>query len=241
MLKNEETKVYYYSKLLQSYLYNDEIYKNINQGCFDAYVFDLYFIALLIDYVETYTSLDSPYRDLTIKTRLYNLINHIRMDAKYSNMEIKKYYYDIFNDLIIKLNQTDEETNIEEWILTELVVRTEIKLKRIISYDKYYEYEDFVKRSLGYDFIFLTYLSDEINDDMFNESIELLANDEFYFASLNDLLLNCPILLSNATFTKRTKKVLEYNLNHIDNSNPLKIRTFIKKQINKHIKNLKNI
>ena len=170
MLKNEETKVYYYSKLLQSYLYNDEIYKNINQGCFDAYVFDLYFIALLIDYVETYTSLDSPYRDLTIKTRLYNLINHIRMDAKYSNMEIKKYYYDIFNDLIIKLNQTDEETNIEEWILTELVVRTEIKLKRTISYDKYYEYEDFVKRSLGYDFIFLTYLSDEINDDMFNAS-----------------------------------------------------------------------
>ena len=241
MLKNDEFKIFYYSKLLQSYLYNDEIYKKVNQGCYDLYIFDQYFIAILINFINDYILIDCPYQDLDVKPKLSELVNYIRINADYKDKDTKIKYYEIFNNLIVNLNKLNYEvTYIEDWILSELIARTEIKLKQTISYDQYYKYEEFVKKSLGYDFIYLTYLSDEIDEIAFNDNIELLANDEFYFASLNDFILNCPILLNNTTFLNRVKKILEYNHHHIERTNSLKTRKFIKKQIKKHIKTLDN-
>ena len=130
------------------------------------------------------------------------------------------------------------DTSNYEWVFHEITIRTDVKLGRQISYKKYKKYEEFVRKSLGYDFILLTYLSDEVDEETFDNSIESLANDEFFFASLNVIIKQCPELLQFPIFKTRVKKVIDYNRKHTDifRDEPLETKIFIIKQNNKHYK-----
>lgn len=241
MFDNDKIRSYYYTKFLQSYLYNDNIYKAVFNGDFDNYIFDEDFLNIAFNYIEVYTEIN--YADLNVKEKLYDLISYVRNKADYDNQKTKKFYYDIYNTLILKLNQMDDNSLVEFLILNEMFIRTKIKFGRKISYHRFKHYEEFVRRSIGYDYILLTYLSDEISEEDFDANIETLVNDEFYFASLNALIEQCPELLKETTFRKRVKKVLECNRKSIDifHSKSIKNKLFIIKQNNKHYKNFKTV
>lgn len=238
MFDNETVRTYYYTKFLQSCLYDDDIYKGARNGSYDFYIFNSDFLAILINYIAIYVDTDYAYSDLDVKDRLYTLINYIRNNAVYQDDDTKKYYCDIFNDLVLKLNQMSSDSSNYEWVFHEITIRTDVKLGRQISYKKYKKYEEFVRRSLGYDFILLTYLSDEVDEETFDNSIESLANDEFFFASLNVIIKQCPELLQFPIFKTRVKKVIDYNRKHMDifRDEPLETKIFIIKQNNKHYK-----
>ena len=136
MFENEELKDYYYIKFLQSYLYDDDIYNNALDGGYNYYIFNEDFVAILTYYVEKYTNPKYICFDIEIKDRLYNLINYIRYNVNYYDDEVKKYYCDVFNNLIIKLNQMQQQSSYG-LILHELIIRTGIKLGDKISYNKY--------------------------------------------------------------------------------------------------------
>lgn len=241
MFDNDKIKTYYYTKFLQSYLYNDNIYEAVFNSNFDNYIFDEDFLNIAFNYIEVYTEIN--YADLSVKEKLYNLISYIRNKADYDDEKTQKFYYDIYNTLILKLNRMDNNSLVEFLILNEIAMRTKIKFDNEISYHRFKQYEEFVRRSIGYDFILLTYLSDETSEETFDNNIESLVNDEFYFASLNALIEQCPELLKEITFRKRVKKVLEYNRKNIDlwSSKSIKKKIFIIKQNNKHYKKFKTV
>lgn len=239
MFEKEELKIYLYTKFLQSYLYDNEICAAVERGDYDSYVFDSSFLCVLINYIMIYAN--NTYADLDIKNNIYTLINYIRFKNHYPDADTKKYFYNIFNDLILKLNTMSNEKSKEIWVVGEFIIRKDIKPNKQISYEEYKEYEKFVKISIAYDFILLTYLSDKVDEKKFDDNIEAMANDEFFFASLNAIIKQCPELLRFPIFKRRVKKVIDYNRKHMNilRDDSLENKIFVIKQNNKYYKNLK--
>ena len=242
MLEKEEIRYYYYTKFLQSYLYDEEIYEKVRNGFFDFYVLNEEFLMILINYIELYANNEGN-SDLIVKDKFYFLIDYIRYKVNYQDDEIRKYYHNIFNELIIKLNLMDKSNSYLDWIINEYVLRTDSKLGNQISLKKFKMFESFVRESVGYDFLLLTFFVDDVDEKMFDESIELLANDKFCLASLNAVIKQCPKLLSETIFKRRVKKILEYNRKNIDikSNRSLSEKLFVIRQNSKHYKNFKKL
>lgn len=242
MLEKEEIRYYYYTKFLQSYLYDEEIYEKVRNGFFDFYVLNEEFLMILINYIELYANNEGN-SDLMVKDKFYFLIDYIRYKVNYQDDEIRKYYHNIFNELIIKLNLMDKSNSYLDWIINEYVLRTDSKLGNQISLKKFKMFESFVRESVGYDFLLLTFFVDDVDEKMFDESIELLANDKFCLASLNAVIKQCPKLLSETIFKRRVKKILEYNRKNIDikSNRSLSEKLFVIRQNSKHYKNFKKL
>ena len=239
VFENEDIRNYYFIKFLQSYLYDDEIYQNAKKGYYDIYIYNNDFLAILINFIEVYLDSEYAYSDLSIKPKLYEIINYIRHNANYADEDTKKYYYDVFNDFLLRLNQMDNNITNYEWVLYEISIRVDIKLPKQITLNRYEKYENFVRQSLGYDFILLTYLSDEVDEKTFDDSIESLANDEFFFASLNVIVKQCPEVLAYPCFKERVKKVIAYNKANLNlfRDDALENKIFIIRQNRKYLKN----
>ncbi len=239
VFENEDIRNYYFIKFLQSYLYDEDIYQNTKKGYYDIYIYNNDFLAILIDFIEVYLDSEYVYCDLKIKYKLYDLINCIKYESNYADEDTKKYYYEIFNDLLIRLNKMDNDISNYAWVLHEISIRKDIKLFKPMSYHRYKKYEDFVRQSLGYDFILLIYLSDEVDEKTFDDSIETLANDEFFFASLNAIVKQCPKILKYPCFKERVKKVIAYNKvnSNLFRDDTLENKIFIIKQNRKYLKN----
>ena len=135
MLEKEEIRYYYYTKFLQSYLYDEEIYEKVRNGFFDFYVLNEEFLMILINYIELYANNEGN-SDLMVKDKFYFLIDYIRYKVNYQDDEIRKYYHNIFNELIIKLNLMDKSNSYLDWIINEYVLRTDSKLGNQISLKK---------------------------------------------------------------------------------------------------------
>ena len=93
---------YFYSKFYQCLLYDDEICYQALHGDYDFYLLDQTFIEVFIEL--TYQLINLKTIDETRIDTLQYLISYIRHNAKFEDQETKKNFYDIFNDLIIKLN-----------------------------------------------------------------------------------------------------------------------------------------
>ena len=137
----------------------------------------------------------------------------------------------------------DKSNSYLDWIINEYVLRTDSKLGNQISLKKFKMFESFVRESVGYDFLLLTFFVDDVDEKMFDESIELLANDKFCLASLNAVIKQCPKLLSETIFKRRVKKILEYNRKNIDikSNRSLSEKLFVIRQNSKHYKNFKKL
>ena len=203
----EEFNEYFYSKFYQCLLYDEEIYNYSLKGKYDFYIFNSTFFEVFINLSHHLIKLDVV--EESIKDKIHSLISYIRNKAIYDDSETKKYYYDLFNKLIISLN-INKFNDGEEFYLHEIAKRFNCIGKKINSND-FENKKEFVKRSLGYDFIFLLYHTDEVDEETFDKSIYCLLNDEYYFASLNAILYEYPELLKNETFKRRVKKVIELN------------------------------
>ena len=211
MFENKTIIEYYYTKFLFSYLYDDEIFNNAKKSIYDFYIFNDDFLSILVSFIEMYVSRQYAYSDLSIRKRLYELISYIKYNAEYDDENVKKYYNEIFYNMIIKLNRYKESQDNYSWIIKEYQIRKDTKIGSKITLEEYEKIEKFVKKSLGYDFILLTYLSDEVDDKTFEGTLESLSNDEFCFASLNIIIKQCPEFLDIPLFNERVKKLIKYN------------------------------
>ncbi len=231
MLNDKKIRDYYFNRFLMSYLYNDTIYECVLGGTYDHYIFSKSFLKVLDEYVESYAVNNNCVCDVdSVKNKLYNLINYIRFEHSYENMEEKKLYYSFLNNLLSKLNLS-KSIYYPFLMLIEFMFRTNIILKRRIPLYKYNMYNDFVKKSIGYDFIVFNLLISNTTDQSFDDFLINNGDNLFFLISLNSIICVCPQILQNELVIDRIKKVLAYNQKDIDNKHLTKEQKLIKLQV----------
>lgn len=203
----EKLSDYFYTKFFECILYDDEIYDNTLHGKYNFYVFDINFLAVFINILEHFINLNIL--EEKRKYKIYSLMSYIRNNAIFDSIETKRYYCNIFNEFIIKLN-TKKIDGSEEFYLNEIAKRFSYNDKKLRR-QTYEKKKAFVEKSLGYDFLFLIYHLDEVDEETFESSVDSLLNDEYYFASLNAIIYEFPEILENETFKRRIKKIINLN------------------------------
>ena len=211
---SSEIQKYFYLKFILYYLYNDEGYKKTLDGKYDFYIFDDAFLNVLSNLISFFSQ--NNIFETKEKDKAYMLLSYLRDKSKFDNLEVKKCYYDFINDLIIQLNCQQKNGN-DAFYIIEMLKRKFCKKKMTIK--EFQEKKKIVKKSLGYDFIFLIYHCDNIKEESFDNSIKsLLDNSEYYFASLNSIIDECPELLKDETFSRRVEKVLNLKKEQISST-----------------------
>lgn len=208
----ENFEEYLYTKFCQCLLYDDEIYHQALQGDYDFYLFNHSFLDIFIDLTDHLIT--KKIIDETRKNKLYTLISYIRDNAIYETTEAKKYFYEILNDLIVSLNM-EKFDNSDDYYCREIAKRFNCAGKKI-SYKDFEDKKSFVKKSLGYDYIFLILHLEEMDEETFDSALDDIINNEYYFASLNAILYEHPKILENETFKRRVKKVIELNKKNLN-------------------------
>ncbi len=214
---------YFYSKFYQCLLYDDEICYQALHGDYDFYLFDQTFLDVFINLTDHFIALKTV--DKTKIDIIQSLISHIRENAIFEDQETKKYFYDIFNDLIIKLNIGCFD-NIDDFYSHEIAKRFNCAGKKITA-KEFENRKKFVMKSLGYDFLFLILHIDEIDEETFEKTLNEFVNNEYYFASLNAILYEYPELLEIETFKRRVKKIVEINKKNLPSLLEKKLATKI--------------
>ena len=200
MLDDYET--YFYTKFIQSLMYNDEIFLSALKGNFDYYIFSEEFLTILEDFMANLIAKNA----LDNKNRVYEIIAYVRKNAAFNDIDVKKRWYNFFNNLIVMLNQYPYSCSIG-YYLFEYTKRC----NKRINLQNFDQIKHLVQKSLGYDFLLLVINSDELDEETFDNSVEELINNEYYFASLNAILYEYPELLQNEIFRRRVKKVITLN------------------------------
>ncbi len=208
----ENFEEYFYTKFCQCLLYDDEIYHQSLQGDYDFYLFNQSFLDIFIDLIDYL--IEMKFIDEERKDRLYILISYIRDNAIYETIEAKKYFYEIFNDLIVNLNMECFD-NSDDYYYREIAKRFNCAGKKI-SFKDFQNKKNFIKKSLGYDYIILILHLEEMDEETFDSALDDLLNSEYYFASLNAILYEHPKILENETFKRRVKKVIELNKKNLN-------------------------
>lgn len=208
----ENFEEYFYTKFCQCLLYDDEIYHQALQGDYDFYLFNQQFLDIFIDLIDYL--IEMKFIDEERKDRLYILISYIRDNAIYETIEAKKYFYEIFNDLIVNLNMECFD-NSDDYYYREIAKRFNCAGKKI-SFKDFQNKKNFIKKSLGYDYIILILHLEEMDEETFDSALDDLLNSEYYFASLNAILYEHPKILENETFKRRVKKVIELNKKNLN-------------------------
>ena len=219
----ENFDTYFYSKFYQCLLYDDEICYQALHGKYDFYLFNQTFIEVFIEL--TYQLINLKTIDETRIDALQYLISYIRHNAKFEDQETKKYFYDIFNDLIIKLNIGCFD-NIDDFYSHEIAKRFNCAGKKI-NLREFENRKKFVKKSLGYDYLFLVIHLETSSEELFNSLLDDILNNEYYFASLNAILYEYPELLEIETFKRRVKKIVEINKKNLPSLLEKKLATKI--------------
>lgn len=208
----ENFEEYFYTKFCQCLLYDDDIYHQALQGDYDFYLFNHSFLDIFIDLIDYL--IEMKFIDEERKDRLYILISYIRDNAIYETIEAKKYFYEIFNDLIVNLNMECFD-NSDDYYYREIAKRFNCAGKKI-SFKDFQNKKNFIKKSLGYDYIILILHLEEMDEETFDSALDDLLNSEYYFASLNAILYEHPKILENETFKRRVKKVIELNKKNLN-------------------------
>ncbi len=140
----------------------------------------------------------------------------------------------IINDIITILNNSNEDKKLTFY-------REELSKRRMNSkYLKIYRNQvimsevNEINKSIGYDSVVLSALSEGIsNDEFIEEYFDNVINNPFTLESINSIIYECPSLFLNQTFYKRCMCIL-YGLNE-------KIIITNKNLINKMSKKLNKI
>lgn len=206
-MSKEELNGYLYVKFIESYMYNDELYRKVKKGEYDSYIFNEDFIEILIDFVNDFC--ESEILDLRKRTEIYDLLLYIGQRAQFENLETKRYYIDKFNELIRKLN-TLQDRNVDSFYESQIGVRLNLAGKKI-TFEECERYKELVQESLGYDFIFLVNHTELVSQEDFDEQLESFVGDNYYFYSLNQLLYEKPELFNDEVFKSRLKKIIKFN------------------------------
>lgn len=203
---------YFYDKLIQAFLYSDLVYEDVKKGKYDFYVLSTSFIAEFIYLIESY--IDYKILDENLLNKIYTMIAYIKENANFVDKETKSYYHEIFNELILELIQS-KDTDTSIFFKNEQRKRLN-GLEIIVNFGKSsQEVIDFLKESISFDFVFLIYHTEIVDEIEFEKEIDTLMLDEFYFASLNAILDECPEILKDEIFRRRVKKVIELNKKNI--------------------------
>ena len=224
MIKTIELANFSIIKLIQSCLFNDDMYYNILHNIYDEEVFTPDFIYSLQSQIEIICRL-GIYEETQIE-RLYGIISYIRNHAEYENKEQKETYFAIYNDMILQLNKY-QETSSNQFYLREAVKRFHVKPNTVLKEANFEMYKELTKESLGYDFAVLNYSLEFETEESFQQNIEDFSLDIFYFASLNAILTEFPELLDAVTLRKRVKQVIQLNKQKIFE---LRHKTFLEKR-----------
>lgn len=195
-------------KLMQSSLFNEQMYCNLLHGMYDSEVFTLDFIYSLQSHIEEITKL-GLYEEEQIN-RLYGIISYIREHAEYENQEQRKEYFLIYNDMIVSLNKY-EEMNSDNFYIREAMKRFHVRQNVMLKPNDFQKYKILVKESIGHDYTVLNYSLEFESEETFQQNIDYFSLDMFYFASLNALIIELPQLLDAVTLRRRVKQVVELN------------------------------
>lgn len=203
---------YFYDKLIQAFLYSDLVYEDVKKGKYDCYILSTDFVAEFIYLIESYV--DYQILDENSLEKVYTIIAYIKEKANYVDAGAKSYYHEIFNELILSLIRS-KNNNVAIFFKNEKRKRLN-GLEKIVNFRKSsQEVIEFLKESISFDFVFLIYHTEIIDENEFEKELDSLMLDEFYFASLNAILYECPEILENEIFRKRVKKIIELNKKNI--------------------------
>ncbi len=200
---NDELIEYFNVKFILCILYNDEMYKKVLKGNYDDHILNYGFLHLYINLIDNFINLKML--DNLIKDRVYDLLHYIKDNLVVCDN--KNTYIDLINELIIELNNA-EDINCDNFYLNEIGKRFGSK---IMSKSKFKEIKNTIIDSICYDYLFLFYHVTELDDETFEQLSDEMVMDEYYFASLNAILIEFPELFKSEKFKTRVKKILELN------------------------------
>lgn len=196
---------YYYMKFCQCLLCNKTLYDRLLKGDFDSYIFNNVFLEIFFELITTF--IDNNI--LKNKGWAYNIILYFRANGIYFDEISKLYYEQRFKELIIKLNGYGYKEN-DNFYTTEIVKRFSYFDSKV-NYRNFEQQKQFVERTLKFDFLILTYFTEIIDEQTFEDKINELVMNEYCFASLNAIISEYPEILKDETFKRRIKKLLDLN------------------------------
>jgi len=201
-------------KEAQTVIFNDDILKDLETPAFRKYVESEKFIAALTEFVAL--NYITKIADYNIRNNIFNVINYIRSNKKFTSATDKSELTDNLNELIITLNSTSDANNID-FYRNQYYRRTD--QEKTIFWDHAYD-ENFMEErkkllnvSISFDFLPISDLIKINNEQAFIQEVvpdNLVTH--FFLNTLNMLFVEMPGLYNDPRFVKRAQFILQNNI-----------------------------
>lgn len=231
---------YFYYKMVQAIIFDDELMELVKKGHYAGDIFNDHFLSALIEFTEYMAK--NNYLEDEFKNNLLILINYIRFgfndnylfddiyDDKFSKVEMYKSVIQDLNELIRMINVSDGSKSMDFYL--------DESEKRLLMANEEINIDDYLilrKRVIIYipnDFLVLnSSISEENNEYFYKNNFFDFSLKEEYCYSLSALIIENKNLINNKNFRERTNKILSYNIETEDyKDTTLKEKNKIKKQ-----------
>lgn len=176
---------------------------------------------LIKDFIVTYNDFQSF--DDYMAQNIYDILNYIRYNYKYSNLEQKKEKFEIFSFCLSQLNNR-MNTNSEDFYMSQFISRG-MNYDYFLLFKQYILPDDIkenIRASLCFDKFFYEIISKNISN-VSNSEMELLIMNTMFIYSVNYFYLECPEILDNNMLLKKVlienKKILSnFKLRFLNNT-----------------------
>lgn len=206
---------YFFTKLYQSYVFSNNIDETIKQLANSSVVFNE---DSLINYLEELVdeNCDFNYLDKHVKNNIFSLIQFLRNSEEYRSRDNYNEIVDILNNMINKLNRSNEE-NVAEFYgieITERINFTNNEIRRIKT-GRLELIPEEIRQMMCLDIIVLLNLN--ADDESYKGVFEDLVYNDLIICSIRKMLSENPKMFRDERIYKRTKDILMANCKLIFN------------------------
>jgi len=213
-LDKTELDEYISLKEAQTVIFNDYIMEDLETPEFRKYVESEKFMAALTEFVAL--NYMTKIADYNIKNNILNVISYIRNNKTYGSATEKSELIDNLNEIIITLNSSSDENNID-FYRNQYYRRIDQKKTDFWdhAYDKTFieERKKSLNVSMSFDFSPISGLTKIDDEEVFiKKAVSDNLVSHYFLNTLNMLFVEMPSLYNDERFVKRAKFILQNNI-----------------------------